>query len=582
MGRLAGFARRWETWCVVLLALAAALRSSGSWIPTGDNALTTMWVDAVGRSGTPLTGGDARFGWNHLGPWLYWLLAVPYRLFGSSPVGILVGAAAINVVGVVVIARSVRDTAGEAAAACWCAATLWIVLASPRPLLTDPWNPIVVQLPFVACVACCWAIISGHLRWWPWLIGGLTLAAQSHIVFLPPSALLVVVAATASWRRHRTEIRLVVRRTILVAFLGWLPPLIDLLIPGRRNALRILRYVTERASADQHPSWRQAFNVVLRETGLSAGWLGQRPPLVPVSDAFGGGVGVGPGLGLAVLLGAGVVAWRRRDRLGGRLFALVSALMILAPIQLRLMSGPLYPYVFGWVSNVGMICWLAAGFVLVRAIGKVPVAAIRHAWVAPVVVAAMIVAVSGHARLPRSPLERPGDGAVVAQLADDAMRRLDIHERYRIAVRTDRYNSIYAHGVLLRLLEDGYQIAAEPLQAGLFGRALVADDAATRPIIAVVAPWEGPQPGDVVLAAIDPLSPVDRTEAAGLSATLAAGYRADGFPVAANIVETADGRDVLFAAFVDGDPSKQTLLNRLADLRDAGRSIAVVERPPSP
>lgn len=52
------------------------------WRPSGDWAVLTMRVEDVGRH-TPLVGPYSRFGWNHPGPLMYWLLAFPYHLFGD-------------------------------------------------------------------------------------------------------------------------------------------------------------------------------------------------------------------------------------------------------------------------------------------------------------------------------------------------------------------------------------------------------------------------------------------------------------------------------------------------------------------
>ena len=102
---------------VVLLALVAALWLSirvGTlgWHPMGDYRTLQLRVSDVGGSQTPLVGLYSRFGWNHPGPWVYWLLAGPARLFGDD--GLLVGAVMVNLAAVAAIDRACGPLLGQA------------------------------------------------------------------------------------------------------------------------------------------------------------------------------------------------------------------------------------------------------------------------------------------------------------------------------------------------------------------------------------------------------------------------------------------------------------------------------------
>ena len=138
-------------------------RARKSWLPLGDNALMRMWTDAVGGRNTPLVGGDSRFGWNHLGPWLFYLMAIPYRLLGRSASGLLIGAGAINVLSIVMICRCVRSIANEQLAALFSGGAILFVLTAHGPRLVDPWNPYVAQLPFLLAVV---DPSQSNLLWW--------------------------------------------------------------------------------------------------------------------------------------------------------------------------------------------------------------------------------------------------------------------------------------------------------------------------------------------------------------------------------------------------------------------------------
>ena len=75
--------------------IAAAVSLLGRhWHPASDLAIQLLQIDDVGGRHTPLTGVHSRYGWDHPGPLLFWLLAPFDWLFGTT--GILVGVAVLN------------------------------------------------------------------------------------------------------------------------------------------------------------------------------------------------------------------------------------------------------------------------------------------------------------------------------------------------------------------------------------------------------------------------------------------------------------------------------------------------------
>ena len=85
-----------------------AIALTRPWAPASDLALMELRTHDVGGPHTPLIGAYSRFGWNHPGPLGFWLLALPYRLAGARPVGMLVGTAVLHaaaVAGCLVLAR---------------------------------------------------------------------------------------------------------------------------------------------------------------------------------------------------------------------------------------------------------------------------------------------------------------------------------------------------------------------------------------------------------------------------------------------------------------------------------------------
>ncbi len=565
---------RWLTATAMLLGLAVVLRVRVGWLPLGDNALTRMWTDAVGGAHTPLVGGDSRFGWNHLGPWLFYIFAIPYRLLGASPRGLLIGAGVINIASVVVIGRCVRSLAGEWASAVVCTATMVYVLTARGPRLIDPWNPYVVELVFVAAVVTCWAVVAGDMKWLPWLIGAASLATQAHIAFLPPCVALVAIAVVAMVVRRVRPPRRIVVQTAIVSGFAWIPALVDLVLPAHHNLFRIGRFFLASSPSGSRGGLGAGLRVLLRETGAGGGWLGGRPGLSTFTQAFDGRVGPAAGLGLILMVGGGIMAWRKHNTVAGMLAIILSVLAFVAVAEMSAARGPLFPYLFGWVTMLGMLCWL------------VPLLALSGMRFAPrafpitraacLTAAVLIVAASIRANPPRSPLEQHSDAAVVARLV--AQARLGLHPsgHYRLAHGTDLFNSIYELGVVSELRSDGYQIVVDPNAVVLFGQHMTDSRADSYPTLKIVAPFYGARSGERLLAVSDPLSPLDRSKERSLTSALSSTYRVAGFANAASLV-TSDASDTAgLAGFVDPDHHLAAMLGQLTMLRAEGRPVAIV------
>ena len=556
----------------MIAAAAAITRLPAHWTPLGDNALVELWTRAVGSSSTPLVGGDARFGWNHLGPWVFYLLALPYRLLGSSAVGLLVGAAAINIVTLVAVMRCVRAVAGRGAAAVIAAGALLFFITATGDRLIDPWNPFVVQMPFLLAVVACWAVVNRLWFWCAWLVGAASLCVQSHIAFLAPAAVLVAIGGVALWRAPQGERRRPLVRTAVVAVIAWTPTAIDLFLPHRHNLYRVVKYFAQ-SSPSATAGVSTGLRVVLRETGLRASWLGGRVGVHLFTAGFDGGVGVLPGIGLVALVLVGLLAHRRRDSVIRSLALLLGVLLVVAVAEMSSARGELYPYLFGWVTIVGMLCWAAA---ICGAVRMIPVAGLdeRLPWLTVAASLGLLAAGVGSIT-PRSPLERAGDDAIVRRLVAQVEPALQRGRRYRLQHGEDAFSSIYEHGLVNALRGDGYPVVVDPLAAVLFGHQLTDPNAAAYPTLAVVAPYEATPPGWTVIGLSDPLTTAERAHEAELVSTLCSAYAQTANKVASDIVRTADGNLVLVALLVDSDPSHGPLLQDLAALRSRGRSIAV-------
>lgn len=570
----------WLTVSVCVLTVAVLIVARRAWVPLGDNALMRMWTDAVGSRRTPLVGGDSRFGWNHLGPWLFYLLAIPYRLTGRSAVGLLIGAGAINIGSIVMCGRCIRSLATDRVAALVCAGSVVWLLTAPGSRLIDPWNPYVAVLPFLLAAVACWAVLSGAGGWLAWLLAAGSVSVQSHITFLAPVAVLVILSCGAVVLRRTTLTRSQWASAVTVVVVAWLPAIIDMFRPGGRNLWRVVQFFTTPSPTSPTAGIRAGISVVLHATGPHGDWLGGQPTISVITDVFDGRLGPLPGLGLVALVSGGVLSWRWHDRRTGLFVAVVSSLLATGVVEMAAARGPLYPYLFAWVGVVGMLAWLTPVMALGnhRSSPHVDDLARAVAVLAAITLTASVI-LGG---LPRSPREHPADAAIVQRLVSETILQLDPHRRYQLLHGHDSFNSIYELGVIDELRERHIDIVVSPAGVVLFGRHMTDANASRFAAIEIVSPIEAAMPNDRVLALSDPLSGVERQEEVELTHLLVDAYQRTDHPDAARLIATAEGDVVLLAGFVAPDAALQPSLERLAALRRRGRSVAVILRDPPP
>jgi hypothetical protein len=561
-----------------VLIIVVGVRLLEPWTPLGDHALMRLWVESVGGSHTPLIGPDSHYGWNHLGPWLFYVLALPYRILGGSA-GLLLGAALVNVGAAAVAVMAARAAGGPwAGLAAVVAISLYLALSGTTRLL-DPWNPTIVLVVLIATVMACWAAVSGRPSWVPAVVGLASLCVQAHIAFAPPALLLVavsLVALTRSVKRGEREGSRALARTALIAVVAWLPLVLDMGPWGTRDLSRVVRFVG--SGGGRRTGVVAGLQATLRETGLQARWLGGREPVSAVTHGFAGMTGVLPGAGIVVLIAAAVLARRRQDEPVWRLSVLLLALVGLAPLALGALVGPLYPYLFEWVAVVGMLCWFAAAVLVARLWAPVWCPPARRVVFASGCLIVASATLAGP--LPRTPREAAGDEQRVVKLVDQAATHLTRAQTYRTLVGPDRYNSVFEHGVVSELARRGIRLRVTPDLTFLYGTALTSPRAMADPVVMVVVPYRGPVPGDDVIAFDDPLSPSDRQRERELTTRISGAYRASGHDYAAAVVAVGDDALLLRSRSLAPGVVSASDLRALLELRRAGPPIAVVLRPP--
>ena len=278
------------------------------WIAVGDGAAIAIrsW-DVLGSHG-PLVGqmNGAGPGAYDPGPLEYWLNAVPVHLDPAH--GLLWGAALCCMAASSLVIEAARRAAGEWAGVLTAGFILAIVARVPQILLIPFWNPRFGGMFFMATLAAAWAVMCGHQRWWPVLVGTASVASQAHLLYAVASATLVLLAfitcLTGSYR-SRAGYRWALTG-LAVGAACWIAPLIQE-FTGRPGNLSVL--------IDSQGSRQQRAGLVFGLKSMAAavtrsGWLtGFHPATIDVQPAALGAAAV------AVAAGSAAVAiWPLRSR----------------------------------------------------------------------------------------------------------------------------------------------------------------------------------------------------------------------------------------------------------------------------
>jgi hypothetical protein len=375
----------------VIVATVRAVRAG--WIPGADQAIIATRAYDVFTSHPPLVGqytlaGDVTGRVTHsLGPMLFWLLAIPSHFGSVASMTWTMGAFnALCVVGAVALARRrggfVLMFATAIAIALMCQS-----LAAET--FHDVWNPSAGLFPFTLEIFLCWSLACGEYRLLPLTALVASFVVQAHLMFLLPTAGLLVVGvgglALSRWLAGRPHGEGVARQdtvgrgmagprrrslalwsvaALLVLAFCWSAPVVEQLREQPGNMTLVLRSATAHkvtlgAGAGLH--------AVVRAVGLRPWWLyvpGSRwerkydVRSTPSSRAVDSCIALLAAL-LVVMVAAAIR--RRRDVAAGALigFVLCGALAAVAastPTP-RVLSATL-GYTMWWGSQVGMWVWL--------------------------------------------------------------------------------------------------------------------------------------------------------------------------------------------------------------------------------
>jgi hypothetical protein len=289
------------------------------WRPTLDDAAISIRSWAVFTSRSPLLGEYTQATrcarhvvWNP-GPLLYWMLAIPVRV--DTGHGVLWGAAICAAAGMALCVEAAWAVRGAAGALAVGAFAVVLAATQPEVFVNPVWDPHFGLVWFAATCTGAWAVGTGHLRWWPVLVLTASIAAQSHLAFALPAALLAILAPLPGIsRRLRSGVGGWTWLPVGLTAGGacWAAPIVQQLTGHPGNVSLLLRCVGGQRAMGGRFGLATLASAVVPPPLWFHRWSGSAPALLHGLAGQPAGVGIAV---LATLATLAVVAWiaQRRD-----------------------------------------------------------------------------------------------------------------------------------------------------------------------------------------------------------------------------------------------------------------------------
>ena len=485
---------------LVLLPFAVAIVTAlldGGHTAFADRALMELRIRDVGVH--PVTIGlYSRDGWAHPGPFVYYLLAVPYRLFGSDMNALMVGSLMINAAAVAAMGAIARRIGGLGAALAVLLAASAVARALGVALLADPWVCWITVLPFgVACLLT-WALADGRIWALPVTALVVSFLVQTHVGYAPilmPAFLVGIVWLVVRVRRssqssdpHTQTHALAWSGLATVGALAvvWAPPLWDEW-RGTGNLSTVVRWFSDNKEAAH--TLTEGARIVGGQFAIVPDWItGTR------RVGFDGSITLThetlvPLLLIPVLL-AVVIAFRRRDRVARSLLVMLGVTVVAGVASVARTSGTMYEYRLLWTWTLGALVTAAAAFAGWRGTRARLPAVARPVMIGVLLATLLGLTVVQTADAADTDRTYVWDSPQVAEAVARAERHLQRDGGQLVFTSETFVGNWYQQGVILAFEHDGFDVRVPKDVAEVYGRHRVRDDGKVQADLLVLANTE--------------------------------------------------------------------------------------------
>jgi len=545
------------------LIVALAVLGRRTWYPILDLAMTELRVRDVASRHPPLIGLVGRIGplgrqGSHPGPVSFWALWPVYRAFGASSWALEVSTVALHVVAMATSLWLAFRRGGIKLVIAVAAVLAVLGHAYGPSTLTQPWNPYLPLMWFIAFLLAAWSVVADDLPMLPVMVFAGSFCAQTHVPYLGLTiGLTAFTVLFASWSvyRRRRQPGALRRFTLWIAIaagvlvLVWTPPVLDQIFHTPGNFSVLSDYF--RNPPETPVGLRRAVDVWL--VHLNPAHLVR--PLVTADQTRVETGSLIPGiLFLGAWAASFVAAWRLRHRALVRLDIVLAVAVVLALISMSRIFGLVWYYLmlWAWVITALMalaVVWMAVVLVRRRLNGATAARAATAGLVALVGIVALFSALTtADATSVEFPARRLSDTlSVLVPPTVDALERPSVpgggrDGRYLVTLRDPVDIGATGYGLVNELDRHGFDVGVLEAFGPGATRYRVRDPADATGVIHLaigpedIAKWRAiPRVREV--ARTDPRTPPERAEFRRLRAEVINEFEAAGLT---DLVRTVD------------------------------------------
>ena len=374
-GGTAGRTEGRSTWRRVAAAVALTLvalapiiavliqRWGRVYVPVGDQAILDLRIRDVWSfsSDTPLTGPYSRFGWNHPGPTMYYLLALFSGVARQQAWASLVGNVLLQGVAVVWTARLSWKHGGLRWMVPWLAVITLSYWATGPWIFQQVWNPYLPYPFFTLLLLQAWLVGSGEGRRLVGMAFVGSFLIQTHVGYaLPVVAVSLWAVVRLLVAEHRAGGRM--RRwslwwppLLVLAVLWFVPLVVDTALHWPGNTYRLVEFYLGIGPVRHLPSLgiHSALGYLATEFRWRPPWLGGPDPVSQFTSLTAPSSPVWLVVPVVLVgLAWGLARRRRRPDLTA-LAELLAVVGVAGVVTLAVLTGPALPYLFLWRIPIG-------------------------------------------------------------------------------------------------------------------------------------------------------------------------------------------------------------------------------------